>query len=230
MARKTTISREGLEFLIGSVKNTINIGDIINNEDLADNKTYSNIKIEERIDDKIDEKLANFDGDVDLTDVDNRITTLETQVSDLFQSVSNGKQLVASAITDKGVDTLADATFETMAENISNITAGDLSAIYSALNKHGLGTSGKEDEEKIANIIQDLLTLAYLSQDTGIVEDFTDSTDNTIHENAFVEGTIGEIPIEPKELLFVNNTDYIEFEEITKSEYVTSILLNGRWS
>ena len=81
MARKTTISREGLEFLIGSVKNTINIGDIINNEDLADNKTYSNIKIEERIDDKIDEKLANFDGDVDLTDVDNRITTLEeTQV------------------------------------------------------------------------------------------------------------------------------------------------------
>ena len=62
MARKTTISREGLEFLIGSVKNTINIGDIINNEDLADNKTYSNIKIEERIDDKIDEKLANFGG------------------------------------------------------------------------------------------------------------------------------------------------------------------------
>lgn len=62
MARKTTISREGLEFLIGAVKNTINIGDIINNEDLADNKTYSNIKIEERIDDKIDEKLANFAG------------------------------------------------------------------------------------------------------------------------------------------------------------------------
>ena len=62
MARKTTISREGLEFLIGAVKNTINIGDIINNEDLADNKTYSNIKIEERIDDKIDEKLADFTG------------------------------------------------------------------------------------------------------------------------------------------------------------------------
>lgn len=62
MAKKTTISREGLEFLIGAVKNTINIGDIINNEDLADNKTYSNIKIEERIDDKIDEKLANFAG------------------------------------------------------------------------------------------------------------------------------------------------------------------------
>lgn len=150
----------------------------------------------------------------------------QSDLDELFQSVSNGKGLIASAITDKGVETLADATFETIAENISNIEAGDLSAIYSALNKHGLGVSGKEDEKKIAKIIQDLLSLAYLGQDTGIVEDFTDSTDNTIHENAFIEGTIGKIPIEPKELLFVDNTDYIEFEEITKSEYVTSVLLN----
>ena len=150
----------------------------------------------------------------------------QSDLDELFQSVSNGKGLIASAITDKGVETLADATFETIAKNISNIAARDLSVIYSALNKHGLGVSGKEDEKKIAKIIQDLLVLSYLSQDTGIVEDFTDSTDNTIHENAFVEGTIGKIPIEPKELLFVNNTDYIEFEEITKSEYVTSILLN----
>lgn len=152
----------------------------------------------------------------------------QSDLDELFQSVSNGKGLIASAITDKGVETLADATFATIAENISNIAARDLSVIYSALNKHGLGVSGKEDEKKIAKIIQDLLSLAYLSQDTGIVEDFTDSTDNTIHENAFIEGTIGKIPIEPKELLFVNNTDYIEFEEITKSEYVTSILLNRR--
>lgn len=42
----------------------------------------------------------------------------------LFQSVSDGKALVASAITDKGVETAPDATFETMAENISNISSG----------------------------------------------------------------------------------------------------------
>ena len=141
MARKTTISREGLEFLIGSVKNTINIGDIINNEDLADNKTYSNIKIEERIDDKIDEKLANFDGDVDLTDVDNRITTLETQVSDLFQSVSDGKTLVANAITDKGVSTATNATFATMASNISNITTSTYKEETKSYNNTSSGTT-----------------------------------------------------------------------------------------
>ena len=41
-----------------------------------------------------------------------------------FGLVSNGKQLVADAITDKGVSTLETATFETMATNISNIQTG----------------------------------------------------------------------------------------------------------
>lgn len=42
----------------------------------------------------------------------------------LFTSVSNGKALVASAITDKGVKTAADATYQQMAENVSSIPVG----------------------------------------------------------------------------------------------------------
>nr|UVX52884.1 MAG: bppU [Bacteriophage sp.] len=42
----------------------------------------------------------------------------------LFQSVSNGKTAIAAAITDKGVETAADATFNTMAENIKAISGG----------------------------------------------------------------------------------------------------------
>ena len=44
------------------------------------------------------------------------------ELQEVFQSVSNGKNLIASAITDKGVDTLADATFEQMADNIEKIS------------------------------------------------------------------------------------------------------------
>lgn len=40
----------------------------------------------------------------------------------LFQSVSDGKSLVASAITDKGVTTAEDATFAVMADNIASIS------------------------------------------------------------------------------------------------------------
>ena len=42
----------------------------------------------------------------------------------LFQSVSNGKSAIAAAITDKGVETAADASFGIMAENIKAISGG----------------------------------------------------------------------------------------------------------
>lgn len=52
------------------------------------------------------------------------LSTLDTDVDDLKKSVSDGKSLVASAITDKGVETASDATFATMATNISAIETG----------------------------------------------------------------------------------------------------------
>lgn len=49
---------------------------------------------------------------------------IDTKYNELFQSVSNGKITVANAITDKGVATATDATFATMASNISKIQTG----------------------------------------------------------------------------------------------------------
>lgn len=45
-------------------------------------------------------------------------------ISELFQSVSDGKALVAAAITDKGVSTAADDSFAEMASNIDAIQVG----------------------------------------------------------------------------------------------------------
>ena len=57
-------------------------------------------------------------------DNETRISELETDVQELFQSVSSGKTLVANAITGKGVSTATDATFATMATNIGKISSG----------------------------------------------------------------------------------------------------------
>ena len=46
------------------------------------------------------------------------------ELNEVKQSVSNGKELLASAITDKGVNTSKDDTFQTMANNIRQITTG----------------------------------------------------------------------------------------------------------
>lgn len=47
------------------------------------------------------------------------------EANELKNSVSNGKAMVASAITAKGVSTAADATFQTMANNIAGIINND---------------------------------------------------------------------------------------------------------
>lgn len=52
------------------------------------------------------------------------IDMLNSEVNQLFTSVSDGKALVASAITDKGVPTEATDTFQTIADNIANIPEG----------------------------------------------------------------------------------------------------------
>lgn len=51
------------------------------------------------------------------------ITSNNTQgaIDQLFQSVSNGKSQIASAITDQGISTSSTASFATMATNIRNL-------------------------------------------------------------------------------------------------------------
>lgn len=66
---------------------------------------------------------------IDLTKDTNTIYThpssiqcnASSEINNLKSSVSSGKQLVASAVTGKGVSTAADASFQTIANNINNI-------------------------------------------------------------------------------------------------------------
>ena len=51
---------------------------------------------------------------------------LKGAINEVFQNVSNGKQLIATAITDKGVTTSSDSTFQTMANNIKNISSANI--------------------------------------------------------------------------------------------------------
>lgn len=54
-----------------------------------------------------------------------------SEINSLKSSVSNGKSLIASAITGKGVSTASNATFQTMANNIGNISSvGEIEKIY----------------------------------------------------------------------------------------------------
>ena len=53
------------------------------------------------------------------------ITYINTEITSLKSSVGNGKELVAAAITDKGIPTASTDTFETMSDNIRGIVIGN---------------------------------------------------------------------------------------------------------
>lgn len=59
-----------------------------------------------------------------ITGLDTKLSGYDSEIANLKSSVSEGKSLVAAAVTDKGVTTAADATFQTIANNIGKIKTG----------------------------------------------------------------------------------------------------------
>lgn len=57
----------------------------------------------------------------DITKINNNLDVLKTDVDACFQSVSEGKALLASTLTDLGVQTESDATFETINNSINEL-------------------------------------------------------------------------------------------------------------
>lgn len=97
--------------------------------------------------------LKGSDNSVSTVNIDSEISAtsanpvqnkaVAAKFEEVFQSVSNGKEMIASAITDKGVYTENDATFETMATNISQLKTGgnDFNIYY--------GEAAPEDKSKL---------------------------------------------------------------------------------
>lgn len=135
----------------------------------------------------VDDVNANFQ------DVNNAIGTLNNNMQDLFQSVSNGKSQIAGAITDKGVATSASDTFDTMATNIraiktdgggstdpNYVNTGDATA---TANDIRLGTTAYAKGEKIYGTM-----IAAEYPDGPVIG--TDTSDGTAYAGDIIAGKI----------------------------------------
>lgn len=117
-------------------------GTSIDDTNTTTDKTWSSSKIDSQFKD-----IANIGK---LTDLDTtEKSSIVGAINELFQSVSNGKQLIATAITDKGVNTSSDDTFQAMATNIGKISSGS-SITYSVTNNlsHAVNNNSNTTVEK----------------------------------------------------------------------------------
>ena len=93
---------------------------------------------------------------------------VDTRIDELFQNVSNGKELIASAITDKGVYASDDETFQELSNKISLIPVGP----------PGSNIIGYIDEENdiylsLSELENGIYTLKFEDQ-SGLLPDFED--------------------------------------------------------
>lgn len=73
-------------------------------------------------------------GGLDTTEFEAKIEELNNNLDSLGKSVSDGKTLVANAITEKGITTATDASFQTMADNILSINVTKLITVTFSIN------------------------------------------------------------------------------------------------
>lgn len=73
-------------------------------------------------------------GAKDINDTNTAVNELNNNLDSLGKSVSDGKTLVANAITAKGITTATDASFQTMADNILSINVTKLITVTFSIN------------------------------------------------------------------------------------------------
>ena len=115
--------------------------------------------------------IENEDGTVSLQDATDytqqgdafgakELNAIAAEVNETKKSVSDGKTLIAAAITEKKVKTAADATFAVMAENIGKIICGSGTATPADVLK-GVTFTGNDGIEKTGTLeVQSILSFS----------------------------------------------------------------------
>lgn len=154
------------------------------------NETYSKAQIDSQFKDIANDLGKNEDGtDIELPTTDK---TVKGAIVELFQDVSNGKISVANAITDKGVNTLATDTFQTMATNIGKISSGiNIEGKIITVNNTKYKLSTNSDGDIIATIVKHTVTnnLSNATNNNTALE----INDNSSYDANINIGTLGEV-------------------------------------
>ena len=112
------------KLLLAAVSLTLLLGGCAFGNQAVDTTTIivdKNGTVVEAIVEDFDKDYYDEHGAVDVGDLSQQVEKCNTDIETLKKSVSDGKDLLADAITEKGIQTASDDTFKLMAEKIKQI-------------------------------------------------------------------------------------------------------------
>ena len=115
------------------------------------------------------------------TELNNQINSLNTEHTEYMNYIQTCKNQIAAAITNEGVETSEEATFETMAENISNV--------LQARTKDATATADNITEGKTAYVNGQLITGTGVDNNSYYQQGSESVTIDPITIEAEVQGT-----------------------------------------
>lgn len=170
-----------------------------------------------------------------------QIKTVNKTVNTLKKSVSDGKTKVANAITDKGVETATDATFDVMAENISKIETcgGELHGATLAVSTEESTLFGQTVTLTLngasvgSTVFADNGTCSFVVQNPGTYTITCGEADNdvTVTGDNVVNKTVISIKLSlmPKIVAFSTGTD-AEIAKMIQAHYNDKINIADYWA
>ncbi len=116
-------------------------------------------------------------------------TNVQQAIDELFTSASNGKELIADAITGKGISTSANDTYATMAGNIEKIETGidisDATLTAASELKQDIVAYSKTGQRIVGSLGQGTVNKPSISVDTdGVITASTSYTSGIIGQGA----------------------------------------------
>ena len=134
----------------------------------------------------------------------------------LFQSVSSGKSAIAAAITDKGVETAANASFDIMASNIKAISGGG--GNLPAFESYKIGSEGRYAfaynnhswvyENNIPIDLSGTIDASYMFYNADKMKHLSDLNTSHITDMTLMFGYCSSLKAIPK--IDTSNTTYME--------------------